>query len=134
MSFADIKAKMRRAIHGRLAVSCVYKDLDHPEGLALAEDSTAVLTVRFHTKIDRNGDLDGDYAEIIENVDRLVFLDSNVAEVSDALVENGEAPLVLARKAVVTIPEYKNATFVLDTLEPPDGPLESIWLVARKKG
>lgn len=133
MSFADIKAKMRRAIHGRLAVSCQFKDQDHPAGLVLAEDATASLTVRFHTKIDRNGDLDGDYAEIIENVDKLVFLDSNVAEVSAALVANGEAPIVLARKAEIVIPEYKNATFVLDTLEPPDGPLETVWLVARKR-
>lgn len=89
--------------------------------------------MRYHNKIDRNGDLDGDYAEIIDGIDRLVFNDENLAEVSAALVEAGEAPLSLQRAAVVTIPEYKGLRFTLDSQEPPDGPLEVIWVVARSR-
>lgn len=134
MSLADIKARARRGIHRCLAVSCAYTDQDHPAGLVLPEDSPVGLTVRFHNKIDRSGNLDGDYSEIIEGIDKLVFLDANVAEVSDALVANGEPPLTLSRSGVVTIPEYKGIIFALDSEEPPDGPAETIWLVARKRG
>lgn len=134
MSLADIKARTRRALHGRLAVSADLVDADHATGLLFAEDyEGARLTVRYHNKLDRSGDLDGDYAEIIEGIDRLVFLDENVAEVSDALEANLEAPLMLSRGARVTIPEYKDLVFVLDSQEPPDGPSETIWVVARKR-
>lgn len=134
MSLADIKANARRAIHGRLAVSASYVDEDHPDGLIFAEDFTGGLTVRYHNKLDRSGDLDGDYASVIDGIDRLVFLDENVAEVSAALVANGQPALVLSRGAEVTISEYKGLTFSLDTQEPPDGPLETSWVVARIRG
>ena len=135
MSIADIKAQARRAIHGRLGVSAQLFDDAHPDGLLYAEDYTGPrLTVRYHNKIDTNGDLDGDYASVIEGIDRLVFLDENVADVSAALVANGEAPLVLAREAEIKIAEYKDLRFSLDTQEPPDGPLETVWVVARLRG
>ena len=135
MSLADIKARTRRAIHGRLAVSATLVDETHPNGLIFADEyEGGGLTVRYHNKIDRTGDLGGDYAEIIDGIDRLIFLDDNVAEVSAALVENGEPPLVIARNAEITIPEYKGLTFVLDTKSPPDGPSETVWVVARKRG
>ncbi len=135
MSLVDIKAAARRAIHGRLAVPATLVDEDHPDGLIFAEDYTGErLTVRYHNKIDRTGDLNGDYAEIIDGIDKLVFLDENVAAVSAALVANGEAPLVLSRAAEVTIEGYKGLTFTLDTQEPPDGPAETLWVVARVRG
>ncbi len=135
MSFADIKARARRAIHGRLGVSASLTDDDHPAGLIFAEDYTGPgLLVRYHNKLSREGDLDGDYGQIIDGIDRLVFHDENVAEVSAALVANGEAPLVLARDAQVRIEAYKGVTFSLDTQEPPDGPGETAWVVARVRG
>lgn len=135
MSLADIKAKARRAIHGRLAVPATLVDEDHPEGLIFAADYDGPgLTVRYHNKIDRTGDLNGDYAEIIDGIDKLVFLDEAVAEVSAALVANGQPPLVLSRGAEVTIEGYKGLTFTLDTQEPPDGPSETLWVVARVRG
>ena len=70
---------------------------------------------------------------MIDGIDRLVFNDENVAEVSAALVENGEAALVLSRNAEVTIPAYKGLKFILDSREPADGPLETIWIVARAR-
>lgn len=134
MSLADIKAKARRAIHGKLAVAALLTDDAHPTGLIFGDDYTGPgLLVRYHNKIDRTGALDGDYGEIIDGIDRLVFNDENLADVSAALVENGEAPLSLRRAAVVTIPEYKGLKFTLDTQEPPDGPLETIWGVARSR-
>lgn len=135
MSLVDIKNRARRAIHGRLAVPASLVDDDHPDGLVFGDEYTgAGLRVRFHNKIDRTGDLDGDYSQIIDGIEKLVFLDENVAEVSAALVANGEAPLVLSRGAEVTIEGYKGLTFSLDTQEPPDGPAETIWVVARLRG
>jgi len=135
VSLADIKAAARRAIHGRLAVPANLVDDDHPDGLIFDADYTgARLTVRYHNKLDRTGDLNGDYAEIIDGIDKLVFLDANVAEVSAALIANGEAALVLTRGAEVTIAGYKGITFSLDTQEPPDGPSETLWVVARVRG
>jgi hypothetical protein len=135
VSLVDIKERARRAIHGKLAVPATLIDDDHPDGLIFADDyAGAGLTVRYHNKLDRSGDLNGDYAEIIDGIDKLVFLDENVAEVSAALVANGEAPLVLSRGAEITIEGYKGLTFTLDTQEPPDGPLETRWVVARVRG
>ena len=135
MSLADIKVRARRAIHGRLAVPAHLVDEDHPDGLIFADDYTGTrLTVRYHNKIARGGDLNGDYAEIIDGIDKLVFLDENVAEVSAALVANGQPALVLSRGAEITIPGYKGLTFTLDTQEPPDGPAETLWVVARIRG
>ena len=135
MSLADIKARARRAIHGRLGVAATLVDEDHPDGLIFAEDYVGTgLLVRYHNKLSREGDLDGDYANIIDGIDRLIFLDENVAEVSDALVANGEATLVLSRGALVRIEEYKGLVFSLDSQEPPDGPSETAWVVARSRG
>jgi hypothetical protein len=135
MSLVDIKERARRAIHGKLAIPATLIDDDHPDGLIFAEDYTGeTLTVRYHNKLDRSGDLDGNYAEIIDGIDKLVFLDENVAAVSAGLVANGEAPLVLSRGAQVAIEGYKGLTFTLDTQEPPDGPLETRWVVARVRG
>lgn len=135
MSLADIKARARQAIHSRGAVPALLVDEDHPDGLVFADDyAGGGLLVRYHNKLDRSGDLDGDYSEIIDGIDRLIFLDSNVADVSAALVENGEAALVLSRGAQITIPAYKGLTFSLDTKQPPDGPEETVWVVARVRG
>lgn len=130
----QIKADARQRIHGRAAVSATLVDTSHPAGLVFAADYTGEgLRVRYHNRIAQTGDLSSDYAEIIDGIDRLVFLDSNVAEVSDALVANGEAPLIIQRGAVVQIAGYKGVRFVLDSQEPPDGPSETIWTVARKR-
>lgn len=132
-SIADIKNRARRSIHGRAAVPCLLTDPTHPTGLLLPEDGP-VLTVRYHTKLDTTGGLDGDYGEVIDGIDRLVFFDDNVADVSAALVAAGEAPLILQRGALVTIPAYKGLRFTLDNQEPPDGPAETAWAVARSRG
>jgi hypothetical protein len=134
-SLLDIKLKGRRAIHSRASFDVTYIDDDHPDGLAFAVDYAGQgLRARYHTKLARNGDLDGTYAEVIEGIERLVFSDENVAEVSAALVANGEPPLVLNRTGRVTIDAVKGAVFSLDSEEPADGPIETIWTVARVEG
>lgn len=134
MSLADIKAAARRAIHGRLAVAATLVDEDHPNGLIFADDYEGeTLTVRYHNKLAKAGDLTQDYAEIIDGIDKLVFHDANVAAVSAGLEANGEAALTLSRGAEITIAEYKDLTFVLDSQQPPDGPSETVWVVARKR-
>ncbi len=134
MSLADIKAKARRAIHRSLAVPALLRDAAHPQGLIFGDDySGPGLLVRYHNKIDQTGGLDASYGEIIDGIDRMVFLDENIAEVSAALLANGEEPLALSRDATVTIPAYKGLRFTLDTREPPDGPAETIWVVARTR-
>lgn len=134
MRLDEFKATRRRALHALAAVSATLVDDDHPTGLIFADDYAGEgLLVRWHNQLVRTGDLGGDYAEIIDGIDRLVFLDSNVAEVSAALVDNSEAPLVLQRAAVVTIPGYKGLKFTLDSQEPPDGPEETAWVVARTR-
>lgn len=131
----QVKAQGRQQIHSLAAVSANLVDEDHPDGLLFADDyAGSGLTVRYHNKIDTTGGLNGEYAEIIEGIDRLVFNDANVAEVSQALQDNGQAPLALVAGAVVTIPSYKGLSFKLDTPEPPDGPSETVWVVARKRG
>lgn len=135
MSLIDIKTKARRAIHGKLAVPASYVDDDHPDGLIFGGDYTGSgLTVRYHNKLDRSGDLDGDWAEIIDGIDKLIFLDEQVEEVSAALVANGQPPLVLTRGAQVVIAGYKDLTLTLDSQEPQDGPSETRWVVARVRG
>ena len=131
----EIKLRGRRAIHGSAAVSALFVDEDHPEGLVFPEDYTGPrLTVRYLSKLDTSGDLDGSYGEVIDGIDRLVFSDENVAVVNEALQAAGEAPLVLSRGAEVVIPSYKGLRFALDAQEPPDGPLETVWSVARLRG
>lgn len=130
----QIKSKARQRIHGLAAVACDLVDADHPDGLTFASDYEGeTLTVRYHTKLDQTGDLDGNYGEILDGIDRLVFHDDNLAAVSQALVDNGEAPLTLARGAKITIAAYKGLMFKLDSQEPPDGPGETVWAVARTK-
>lgn len=136
MSLIDIKAKARRAIHGRLAVPVTsFTDEAHPGGLSFgASLNPPSLTVRYHNKMARDGNLDGDYAEVIEGIDRLIFHDENIAEVSAALVAEGQPALVLSRGAEIVIQPYQGLRFILDTQEPPDGPSEIVWVVARSRG
>jgi len=125
-SLEDIKLRGRRVLAERASFDATITDDDHPEGVA--------IRVRWHNRIDRNGDLDGNYAEVIEGIDRLIFSDENVADTSALLVLDDKPPLVIERNAVVKIPALKGASFSLDTREPSDGPLETIWVVARLEG
>ena len=130
----EMKAERRRELHDLAAVQANLVDDDHESGLIFGPYYEGEgLLVRYHNKLVKTGDITGEYADVIDGIDRLVFLDSNVAEVSAELYDNGEAPLVLSRGAVVTIPGYKGLKFILDSQEPPEGPEETAWVVARTR-
>jgi hypothetical protein len=114
-AFAQIKHDARRAVHDALSVEVVYTG---PDGL-----TTETLSVRWHNRINRHGDLDVQgYAEIVENIDRVIF----------DLEELAAKGVTLAREGSITLPEIMGgATFSLDTQEPDSGPIERIWLVTR---
>lgn len=128
VDLVEIKSRARRAIHGKLAVPAMLIDEDNPLGVA--------ITVRWHNKIAEVGDLDGEYSSVIEGIDRLIFSDSEIAAINEARAAQDPplAPLVLSRNAEVSIPGYKGATFDLDSQEPADGPEETVWVVARRRG
>ena len=104
MSFADLKAQARQAVHDTLAVPAFY------EGVP--------ITVRHHTRSLVHGDIGGEYASIQEGINRLVF-DRN------ALADAG---VTLVRGGVVTIPVYGLA-LELDQPEAEDGPVTAHWQV-----
>lgn len=116
-SMAELKAQVRQTVHDTLAVPAVYLDDD----LVMP----AALTVRWHTKIDRFGDLDGGgYPEFIEGIDRVIF---NIPE----LVAAG---VVLQEGGVLTIAiqDIGDVELVLKVMEPKTGPVQEIWQVAKK--
>lgn len=111
-SFANAKKLVRRVVHDTLAVPALYQDA--------VMSTPADIRARWHSKIERTGDLEGEgWAQVIEGVDRIIF------NSTDARTLN------LKRGGTVTFPAYNNATFILDTREEVDGPDEEIWLVSR---
>lgn len=113
------KARSRRIVHTTMAVSGLY---------AFGVDAPRAVTVRWHNKITVHGDLQHEgYAQILEGVDRLIFNIEELAAPSD-----GGAALQLQRGGIITLPDYQNAAFELDTEQPVDGPIEQIWSVARQ--
>lgn len=111
----ELRTRARRDIHGAFSVAAVYSDdtLDEP----------VPVSVRWHHRIDRFGDLDaGGYAEVVDGVERLIFD-------RDELAEKG---LQLRRHGLVTLTEtgWSGIALRLDTREPYDGPVEEIWGVA----
>jgi hypothetical protein len=120
VDMAEIKSQSRRVIHDRAAVSAIYTG---PKGSGVI----GAPTVRWHNKIVRPGaQPDGYDVTIIEGINRLIF---NISQLATAGL--GGVPLVLARTGEVAV-ESLNATFVLDALEPGDGPESIYWAVSRK--
>jgi len=112
---AEIKLSSRRRLHRAAAVSAVYTS---PDGEAV-EDR---ITVRWHNKLARLGELEGGFdVQIIEGVNRLVFSDEQLAEYGLELEERGR----------VSIPSLGGAVFSLQDLEPTDGPHNVYWQVVR---
>jgi hypothetical protein len=115
---AAIKEASRRSNHEALGVAILWSDgvLTLPAGGADRD----VLSARWGNKIVSQGDLGGDYAEILEGLDRIIFQDEQL----DAL------GIQLARGDTIEFPEY-GITFELDQPQPRDGPLNVYWSVTR---
>ncbi len=80
------------------------------------------FSVRWHDKLTAQvGDLENaGYAQVFEGVDTLVFTTDELSLVAFSLTRNG----------AVTLPDYQ-ITLQLDTLYPPNGPINVTWAVTR---
>ncbi len=111
--FAAAKLQSRQVVHATLGVAGLYQDnsMSTPEP----------IRVRWHSKIDRFGDLEnGGYAEVIEGIDRVIFSEA------DARALN------VKHAGVVTIASLGGVTLVLSAMEPADGPYEECWTVSKQ--
>lgn len=112
----QLKAEVRNIVHDVMASNCEYVAPVSPTPAAVS------LGVRFHTKIQKFGDLtDTGYAEFIEGVTRLVFNREELDAKTVSLKENGFVTL--------THPQWRGAKFRLVTKEPYEGPVEEVWHV-----
>lgn len=119
--YADIRRRARRDIHAAFAVSATYTD-------DVVRPPTP-LAVRWHDKgssfsgiVSSVGNISGgDYAEVVENIDKIIFN-------TDELIEKGISP---KRGGTITLTDYGDYQLVLDLREPTDGPLKMTWTVMR---
>lgn len=110
--FADLKAETRRAVHDTLGVVAFYQD----DSMSAPEEVKA----RWFNKTAKFGDLvEQGYAEVIEGVDRVVLFPCD------------HPTIEFKRGGNITFPQY-GLNFVLEVLEPSDGPLEAVWQVVKK--
>lgn len=112
--FAALKQTARRAIHVTFGVPAFIK----VSYLSPVQEVRA----RLHEASTLYGDLlDQGYAQTVEAVDRIVFIPEDIA------------PEHRPRKlAEVTFPHRPGITFILQTKDVPDGPLEEVWEATRK--
>jgi len=110
--FAAAKTALRRTVHDTLGVAALYQD--HTM-------STPVdVRVRWHSKINRFGDLEGSgYAEVIEGIDRVLF--DKVQARSLGIRSGGEVTLT-------TLGGFK---LTLGAMEPADGPITETWSASK---
>lgn len=114
--FAEIKAKARRDVHASLSIAARYE--------SYSQDVTADLSIRWHNKLALLGDMDnGGYASVIEGVERIIFMRS---ELTAKGIELNEGDNI-----IVTAPGFENAHLILSTREPIVGPVEVVWQVTR---
>lgn len=112
--FAAAKLSARRTLHGTFGVPAFIK----VTSASVPEEVRA----RLHEASTVYGDLlDQGYAQTVEAVDRIVFVPEDIA------------PEHRPRKlAEVTFPHRTGITFILQTKDVTDGPLEEVWEVTRK--
>lgn len=113
--FASAKGLARRVVHSTFGVPAFYSD---PE--SGIEDE---VTVRFHTKIERFGDLqDRGWAEIVTGLNRLI-LDKIELQDKNILPRRGAKVRLQPRG-------FEDVVVVLEVAEPDTGPVTSTWQVA----
>ena len=115
-SLSETKRIARQAVHGLASIAVLYNDA--------TLIAPVTVTARYHNKLSRpmDGGFEGDgYAQIIESIDRLIFSETNLTEADVELRQGG----------TVTFEDY-NIVFVLDVLEPPNGPENVYWTVVRE--
>lgn len=126
--FASAKLDARRTVHATFGVQGFYSD-----------DSISDIEVRarWHDKTNRPiGDLEnGGYAQIVEGIDRIVFLCETTEDDEAATVRDVDGnSITLQRGGRMTFPKMlPTVEFELDYAIPADGPIEEIWSVTRKE-
>lgn len=114
--FAALKAQVRQTVHDTLSIAADYSD---------DNTSPVELRVRFHTKINRFGDmLDQGWAEVVEGVNRLIFNKPELDQNSVTLRRGG--------KVTFTDPHFEGIVLVLHVQEPDSGPIDAIWQVSQE--
>lgn len=124
--FASAKSLARRVVHKTLAVRAFYQD----SSLSVPIE----IRARWHNQIARFGDDDRQgYAEIIERIDRIVFIPEIwVTDPETQISTNTGVAFELRKNGEATFPDYGGITFTLAFREPNDGPLRQVWQVTRK--
>jgi len=109
-----VRQQARRDVHTTFSLLATYTD---------SSGSATGLHVRWHSRFTAAiGDIPGgDYARVMENIDRVVF---NVEELAERQVNP-------KRAGIVVFDMYPEHQFVLDVREPSDGPVYLIWTVTR---
>lgn len=114
--FAEIKAKARRDVHASLSISARYE--------SYSLDSHEDISIRWHNKQALVGDMDnGGYSTMIEGVERIIFMRSELAAKGIELNEGDSV--------TVTAEGFEEAKLLLKAREPIVGPEEVIWQVVR---
>lgn len=112
--FAELKSQVRQVLHENLAVPARYFD----DALGMPVD----LRIRWHTKIDRFGDIENlGYSEVVEGINRVIFNRTELVEKGVVLRSGGSVTIVADG--------YDDVELILATREPYDGPVEEVWLV-----
>ena len=114
-NFAKAKLMVRRVVHATLGVTAFYKDntLSAP----------IEIRVRAHNRLDRMADLNNEYSEVLEGINRIIF-DRQSARAAN-IKRGGQ---IWVCESLAEIPEAQSYT--LDSMEPYDGPVEEIWIAA----
>lgn len=114
--FASVKAQTRKVVHDTMSVAALYSD---------AQVTDAEITVRFHTKINRFGDmLEHGWSEVVEGVNRLIFSSDELSEKSITLRNGGVVKL--------TAPGFEDISLALHVQEPATGPSQVVWQVSQE--
>lgn len=112
--FAAAKLQTRRLVHETFGVDGLYQDN--------SMSTPAPIRVRWHSKIDRFGDLESaGYAEVIEGIDRVILSAAQARELN--VIATGIISLQVADIGTVRLS--------LSAREEAEGPFEECWMVAK---
>lgn len=121
--FAEFKRSGRRAVHEIFRVEATYGDV--------VVNPARLCRVRLHNKLGLFQDLNSEgFAQTLEGIDRVVFSADELMtpEVVGLVTYGGFMP---DTDGVITFVAYGGIQFRLDTLAPPDGPINVTWNVVR---
>lgn len=108
-NWAALKAKLNVTVHQTFAVEATYTAPGGP---------SVPITARYHSKIDPSGIGEVDFAQVLEGINRIVFLRAELAA----------AGIVPGHNGMVHFVPY-GTTYSLDTEDPRTNANSVAWLV-----